>query len=897
MKPDFEKINPAHVIAAAKIIDREDIPVNRRATLYEVEVNGRYYPFKYLLSVANREATGTMLGPSDFQSNVYYRGKLEELGFVIRQQTAAWFDPDIVKAYLEHYKLLLKHPAYNEAYKWEAIANFQKNWDIDAPDFGAMFAASFQPESSNLWAGQNFLPRVMILRFVQMDQERVRQMFRTLFDENQELGVRVRFFQDESMAFIALLNDPKVKNSYQQLRSVALYLAFCYPEKYYLYKLNMINGFLDKCGNLKKLNRVTWGEARNLDLYYEMANQLRELITADEELVRLNAQRLNAYPDPKYCLLTQDFIYAVATYLEHVVLDNELLLNNSRVYKISHGSNYFNDEDVRYFLERRRVCVHEQTKAKGTSFQTQGEQYMQEFHPGDLFYLCNSNHRMLLLGRITSEPETSTYMDENEGVGWKERSYEVIRYALHDEPYQDEKKWWAPSDNSTFIPVKAGELELANEVLFEPFFGIRLLAGSGSDISENTNPETIPVKSDLNPGMAKNIILYGPPGTGKTYNSIGLAAELASGKKETDYTASKKTFDRLRSEGQIVFVTFHQNYAYEDFMVGIKPELDSGALGFRQHEGVFYRICSDARKNFEAQGREEIMQRPFNEVLDEFLRPLVEEGTPIDVQMVSGNKRFTITEVNPYNLSFIKHSKGDGHKLSLETIEVLYERRRDFRRGLRSYYQPLVKKLWELGATAKKETAQLKNYVLVIDEINRANMSRVFGELITLLEDDKRLGKLNELQVRLPHSNEDFGVPPNLYVIGTMNTADKSIALVDIALRRRFEFRGFYPSEHVLAEFENSGQLIPAAGQLLRTLNKNLYLKKNRNADFLIGHAYLLNKPASELTVIIRDRIVPLLMEYLGGKTDEVAQLFANSGFTVRYNEDGFNWIISDDVV
>lgn len=144
------------------------------------------------------------------------------------------------------------------------------------------------------------------------------------------------------------------------------------------------------------------------------------------------------------------------------------------------------------------------------------------------------------------------------------------------------------------------------------------------------------------------------------------------------------------------------------------------------------------------------------------------------------------------------------------------------------------------------------NYVIIIDEINRANISKVFGELITLIEEDKRWGAENELSVTLP-SGDTFAVPDNLYIIGTMNSADKSISLIDTALRRRFDFIEIAPNASLI---ENE-----TMQQVLENLNKEL-LKELNSTDLLIGHAYFLGKSEADLTNIMNRSIIPLLYEY-----------------------------------
>ncbi|NML23515.1 EVE domain-containing protein [Pseudoflavitalea sp. G-6-1-2] len=175
---------------------------------------------------------------------------------------------------------------------------------------------------------------------------------------------------------------------------------------------------------------------------------------------------------------------------------------------------------------------------------------------------------------------------------------------------------------------------------------------------------------------------------------------------------------------------------------------------------------------------------------------------------------------------------------------------------------------------AKFETAKSNpsmQFALFIDEINRANISAVFGELITLLEDDKRIGADNEMWLELPYSNEKFSVPGNLYVIGTMNTADRSIALLDIALRRRFEFKSLYP-EYIESEWWAS---------LLEALNQAIYNWK-KNPDFFIGHAFFINKPEADRARILNTKIIPLLYEYCQSNAATVKNILSEAGVALK---------------
>ncbi len=539
-------------------------------------------------------------------------------------------------------------------------------------------------------------------------------------------------------------------------------------------------------------------------------------------------------------------------------------LAGNKLYKISHGDfKAKKDKDIlESFKQNHWIVLHETTK-KG-----QAEKFKNQLQVGDYLYITAGGDELFAIAKVKSDSWEYVPEDIIGENNWIYREVEYVKSAIKTDPYElkEQKKYFYPSANSTLSEIPLENLSEANETLFKPYFGVEFISA--------TNPPL--------PMFPCNIILYGPPGTGKTYNTIDLAVKIITG-KSTSHEEDKKVFDDLRKQGQIEFITFHQNYSYEDFMTGIRPDLEEAStLKFRRKEGIFYKMCKRAEQNYLQSQNKKNAMKPFKEIFSEFIEPLEKEEVEIEIKMNSGKSSFWITEINPSNLGFRKQSGGTSHTLSIDTIQGLYEGTREFTSGLRAYYEPLINELWRRGKETTVEVS-LNRYVLIIDEINRANISKVFGELITLLEEDKRLGAKNELRISLPGEETGFGIPPNVYVIGTMNTADKSIAMIDIALRRRFEFIGYFPDYSKVDEL---------SGEILKHVNDEIYARK-KSADYLIGHGYFMNGgEPPETSKVLQNKVIPLLMEYFSGKTEVVEDIFKGSEWSVKYDTEKYCWQI-----
>lgn len=430
-----------------------------------------------------------------------------------------------------------------------------------------------------------------------------------------------------------------------------------------------------------------------------------------------------------------------------------------------------------------------------------------------------------------------------------------------------------------------------------------------------------------------NTILYGPPGTGKTHLTLLRASEIVENRKIETYSEAQQIFNTHLGD-RIEFITFHQNYSYEDFIQGLRPDVETkGSLSFERKDGIFTQIAINAlfeyykiySSNKKVVSQVQNSQIDINEIylsFFDFLKSTPERvyktktGSDLIISSftdrkclnfshsdssihhtVSGARLIKLYEIFP-NLDLIKNVHKDitealggcnatvywtalkefidfvNNKISIKPIqeeEGVYLNYEDISFDEKKKLLSTVN-IYELFKIDKNS---VPNYVIIIDEINRANISRVFGELITLIEPDKRSHGAIPLRCKLP-SGDDFIVPSNLYILGAMNTADKSISLLDIALRRRFEFEAMYPL------YEINGVEINSAS-VLRNINTSI--KARKGADFQIGHAYFM-VDNFDLISTMNKKVIPLLLEYFMNDEKEVKEILLKAGFTV----DTENW-------
>lgn len=654
---------------------------------------------------------------------------------------------------LARYKADLPKFWEDEKYKWEAVQHFQDNWDIDAEDFGAMFAEATK-KHYNLLASGNYFPQAMILEFATVDVERTRSMFRNLYNESLDLKSRIKSFIDEANSLRQL--DSNWKNHYQDLHAISVYLTFMYPERYFIYKYTELKNYVNNLGDNFVVRKI--GKPDYLVDVIDYMESVRARLVGDEELAKLIAELTsqgNYYPDEHKNITTGNFVYYVGKrMLDKPVLppaeEIEDVLNEKEITKLQEETDKTTDNSQRQYWW---------LVAKPSIWR------MTDMMVGDIesYRLFNDNGNPRRIFKNFQDAKTGDLV-----IGYEATPTKSIVAILEVYKENDGEKIWFRKIETLGKPIDYANIrvipELAKmEFLLNPNGSLFKLSEDEFNVimeiirTDNPSPTaqtSFPAytKADfLNEVFMededfetlkllilrkKNVILQGAPGVGKTFAAHRLAYAIIG---ETD-------------DHCIEQVQFHQNYSYEDFMMGYKPN-DNG--GFDLKPGAFYRFC-------------------------------------------------------------------------------------------------------------KKATAEPdKPFFFIIDEINRGNLSKIFGELLMLIENDYR-----NKPITLSYRDEKFSVPANVHIIGMMNTADRSLAMIDYALRRRFSFFEMKPGfdssgfKKYISDLNNSrlNNVIDA----VKELNETIAHDSTLGTGFCIGHSYFcnLNSDNLQLDNIIEYDIIPMLREY-----------------------------------
>lgn len=450
----------------------------------------------------------------------------------------------------------------------------------------------------------------------------------------------------------------------------------------------------------------------------------------------------------------------------------------------------------------------------------------------------------------------------------------------------------------------------------------------------------------------KNIILYGPPGTGKTYNTAIYTVAICDGKSIddlTDYDMVMTRYNELKAQNRVAFTTFHQSYGYEEFIEGIKPIVNENIdesvndIGYTIEPGIFKKFCDEASKKkivtndetpdisnarvwcvlLDRAGESELKKKCFEEgsvrigwkddpvIIEDDTEGLTADAKKMllyfqnemaigDV-IVVGRSNKSIDGIGILTGEY-KFDDNDEEYPRMRTVKWLMsgteinliDMNEGHRLARRSVYK--LKRVTANDILSLVEISdnliiedETKPYVFIIDEINRGNMSKIFGELITLIEDNKREGMSEEANAILPYSGRSskaFSVPSNVYILGTMNTADRSIALMDTALRRRFKFIEMQPDADVLRAIGADKVIVDEieldVAAMLDTINERISFLYDR--EHTIGHAFFTclaqDNSIEKLASIFSKSVIPLLQEYFYEDYQKIQLVLGDNGKT-----------------
>lgn len=652
-----------------------------------------------------------------------------------------------LKEILAKYKKVFVQQQWpNEKYKWEAVQCFQNNWDINSPDFAQMLKKSLD-QVGNLLASANNFPAKMITGFAETAPEEVRSMYMELYDESKDLCERIANFKNRSNELLERYGNGAAQH-YQYENAIMTYLWLRYPDKYYIYKFGEVKAVSLELESDYRFKKGAYEDnIRNfMALYDEICAELQQ----DDELRNLLNSQITStcYADPELRTLTIDIGFFIFRYWNKKDSTNVPLYAQSQE---DDGQQYWflNEKNPKMWsiVSMPVGEIRNETLFNENWNKCKIVKDFIDIKVGDMVigYESTPMKQIVTIFRVSAEQDGERIYFEK----LEECYSSSIDFATLNAWFKLKKKEYFSITQGSLFKLTKTEYEFIIDLIHRENPVPTAKKNKDEYSKEKFLDQVYMTEAKYDRLVAvltrkKNIILQGAPGVGKTYAAKRLAYSIM-GEKDDD---------------RIEFVQFHQNYSYEDFMMGYKPVED----GFELKYGIFYRFC------------QKVANHPD------------------------------------------------------------------------------------------------KDYFFIIDEINRGNMSKIFGELLMLIEADYR-----ETKTTLAYNGLSFSVPKRLHIIGMMNTADRSLAMIDYALRRRFSFfdmePGFDSEGFIKYQEAFANDTFNTLIDRIKELNREIANDKSLGKGFCIGHSYFCNtKECTDewMQDVVDFDILPMLAEYWFDDTDKL---------------------------
>lgn len=686
-----------------------------------------------------------------------------------------------------------------ETYKWANLVTFQKNWDLDAENLRDMIERSLRPSamgSGTLLDNRHERPYNNLLKFAEFDAEAVREAFRKLFDDDANAQMAYAGFSRDMTDLLARYNmgaEVPLSSDDQTPKAASIYLAFEKPERYYLYKYTLAEGFSDAIGA-----KLSTDQIGRFCEYEALCDALLPMVVSDRELLDLADSVLTQEQrdaDSAHHLLMQDIAYYAFRYMQEMNENWKAVLSGEEAIVMP-------DDNYNTAPEYHKNMILYGPPGTGKTYQTRAYAVA----------ICDGLDVEVVLQQMkTAEGSAAVLRRYQELVDERRIGFTTFHQSYGYEEFIEGIRPVVVTEDEAEESSSGGVAYSTQDGIFKKF----CTRASNPVIRE----EVVDFGFNDDPTVWK-VSLEGT-GDNPTRTECLNGGHIRIGWDTYGPTITDET-DFSKDGGKTVLNAFITKMRKGDIVLSCYSSTTIDAVGVVTGDVEWHEEYEKYRR-----------LRTVN---------WLARGLSFDIVNEFGIPTLTLSTV---------------YRLKLDASQV-------------------VSVLGKVGALKRKVTArETLPYVFVIDEVNRGNISKIFGELITLLEDDKRKGESQELSVTLPYSDEPFSVPSNVCVIGTMNTADRSIAQMDTALRRRFTFKEIMPDSSVLEGIEVEGIDI---ARMLDVMNNRIELLFDR--EHTLGHAFFIGmkndsskRTVAYLSDVFRNSLMPLLQEYFFDDYTKIASV------------------------